>query len=82
MRTIMKSIQPGGKAGMWLNPDRPGGEQLNSKVIGQVLKKGDVLRLVGAGGGGWGKSEERDAALVERDRAEGFCNRRMLRRDD
>ena len=63
---------PGGKAGMWLNPDRPDGRRLNSKVIGQVLKKGDVLRLVGAGGGGWGDPRTRDAALAERDRTEGF----------
>ena len=65
--------QPGGKAAMWLNPDRPGGEQLNSKVIGQVLKKGDVLRLVGAGGGGWGDPAKREKALAERDRHEGFA---------
>jgi N-methylhydantoinase B len=64
--------RPGGKAGMWLNPDRPDGRRLNSKVIGQVLKKGDVLRLVGAGGGGWGDPRTRDAALAERDRTEGF----------
>jgi N-methylhydantoinase B/oxoprolinase/acetone carboxylase alpha subunit len=64
--------EPGGKAGMWLNPDRPDGEQLNSKVIGQVLKKGDVLRLVGAGGGGWGDATKREKALAQRDRAEGF----------
>jgi N-methylhydantoinase B len=65
--------QPGGKAGMWLNPDRPDGEQLNSKVIGQVLRKGDVLRLVGAGGGGWGDPVKRDAALAKRDELERFA---------
>jgi N-methylhydantoinase B len=64
--------RPGGKASMWLNPDEGGGKQLNSKVIGQVLKKGDVLRLVGAGGGGWGDATKRKKALTERDRAEGF----------
>ena len=65
---------PGGKAGMWLNPDRSGGEQLSSKVIGQVLKKGDVLRLVSAGGGGWGNPSKRESALADRDRAEGFIS--------
>ena len=58
---------------MWLNPDRPDGEQLNSKVIGQVLRKGDVLRLVGAGGGGWGDPVKRDAALAKRDELERFA---------
>lgn len=58
---------PGGRGGLWLN-----GRPLNSKIIGQVLKKGDVLRLVGAGGGGWGDPAKRDPAFIERDRAEGF----------
>ena len=57
---------------MWLNPDRADGTQLNSKVIGQVLKKGDVLRLVGAGGGGWGDPAKREEVQEARDRQEGF----------
>jgi N-methylhydantoinase B len=64
---------PGGKAGMVLNPDTPRERRLPSKVIGQVLRKGDVLRLMGAGGGGWGDPAKRDPALAERDRIEGFA---------
>ena len=45
---------PGGKAAMQINPGKPNEKRLKSKVIGEVLRKGDVLRLVGAGGGGWG----------------------------
>jgi N-methylhydantoinase B len=64
---------PGGKAAMVLNPGRADEWPLNSKVIGQVLKQGDVLRLIGAGGGGWGDPAERDPALAARDQAEGFA---------
>jgi len=63
---------PGGRAGMTLNPGRTDERPLSSKVIGQVLKRGDVLRLTGAGGGGWGDPDDRDPALLERDRTEGF----------
>jgi N-methylhydantoinase B len=65
--------RPGGSAGMVLNPGTPKEQRLSSKVIGQVLRKGDVLRLVGAGGGGHGDPAGRDPALVERDRVEGFA---------
>ena len=64
---------PGGKAAMILNPGRPEERPLGSKVIGQILRQGDTLRLVGAGGGGWGDPAARDPALVERDRTEGFA---------
>jgi len=63
---------PGGKAAMQINPGKPNEKRLKSKVIGEVLRKGDVLRLVGAGGGGWGDPARRDAVLAKRDRDEGF----------
>jgi N-methylhydantoinase B len=64
---------PGGKGAMMLNPGKPNERRLKSKVIGEVLRKGDVLRLVGAGGGGWGDPKKRDPALAARDRKEGFA---------
>jgi N-methylhydantoinase B len=57
---------------MQINPGKPNEKRLKSKVIGEVLRKGDVLRLVGAGGGGWGDAAKRDATLVARDKDEGF----------
>ena len=64
---------PGGKAAMVLNPDGPRERRLGSKVIGQVLRRGDILRLVGAGGGGWGDPATRDPLLAARDQTEGLA---------
>ena len=64
---------PGGLAALIRNPGRPDEENLRSKMVGIVLKRGDVLRTVGAGGGGWGDPAERDPASIERDRAEGYA---------
>ena len=63
---------PGGKAMLIKNPGTASEENLGSKIVGLLLKRGDVLRAVGAGGGGWGDPAKRDRALVERDRAEGY----------
>ena len=54
------------------NPGTPQEENLGSKIVGLLLKRGDVLRAMGAGGGGWGDPAKRDPALAERDRAEGY----------
>ncbi|MDG2483136.1 MAG: hypothetical protein P8Q36_20050 [Alphaproteobacteria bacterium] len=39
----------------------------------RINQRGDVLRLVGAGGGGWGDPATRDAVLTDRDRVEGYA---------
>ena len=62
----------GGLAALIRNPGTQQEENLKSKMVGLMLKKGDVLRTVGAGGGGWGNPADRDPALVERDRVEGY----------
>jgi len=62
----------GGTAAMVLNPGKANEKRLSSKVIGLVLKEGDVLRLEGAGGGGFGDPGERDPAAIERDKREGY----------
>ena len=63
----------GGLAALIRNPGTEQEENLKSKMVGLMLKKGDVLRTVGAGGGGWGNPADRDPALVERDRVEGYA---------
>lgn len=66
----------GGMAGKvarsMLNPGTAGERHLGSKAIGLSLKKGDVVRLEGAGGGGWGDPRDRAPELVERDVREGY----------
>ncbi len=62
----------GGLAALILNPGSASEENLKSKVVGRLLGKGDVLRLVGAGGGGWGDPSRRDAAAMARDIEEGY----------
>ena len=63
----------GAVAALILNPGKHDEKNLNSKMVGIVLKRGDVLRTVGAGGGGWGNPDERDPAHIERDRSEGYA---------
>lgn len=63
----------GRPAGFVLNPGRPDERRLKSKVYGLALKAGDVLRLEGAGGGGWGDPARRAPALAAEDRAEGLA---------
>lgn len=44
------------------------------------LRKGDILTLVTAGGGGYGSPAERDPRLVERDVREGYLSAGIARR--
>lgn len=63
----------GSEAALIRNPGKAGEQNLKSKMVGVVLERGDVLRTVGAGGGGWGDPNERNADLIERDRIEGYA---------
>ena len=68
-------LQGGGAgrpAGFSLNPGRSDERPLPGKVYGLAMKKGDVLRLEAAGGGGWGAAAERDRALAKEDAEEGL----------
>jgi N-methylhydantoinase B len=47
-------------------------ERLPSKVAGMVIAKGDVFRLVTAGGGGYGDPAKRDAAAIQADLTDGY----------
>ncbi|VTU45650.1 Acetone carboxylase alpha subunit (plasmid) [Variovorax sp. PBL-E5] len=66
----------GGEAGRpasaVLNPGRPDARSLSTKAIGVGLRRGDVVRLESAGGGGWGPASERDPALTARDAGESY----------
>jgi N-methylhydantoinase B len=64
---------PGGPAGITLNPGTADERRWPSKTFGIRVKRGDVLRLQGAGGAGWGNPAEREPELIEADEAEGFA---------
>lgn len=63
---------PGGQARAILNPGTDRETQLGPKTVAMSLRRGDVLRLVSAGGGGWGDPDERDEDRIERDGREGY----------
>jgi N-methylhydantoinase B/oxoprolinase/acetone carboxylase alpha subunit len=53
-----------------------------SKVSGVVLRKGDVVRIESAGGGGYGDPHDRDPELVRRDVRDGFVSPEEAPRGD
>jgi len=63
---------PGGKAAFVMNPGTNHEEKLLARVTARAMHRGDVLRVVGAGGGGWGDPAERSTELAEIDLAEGY----------
>jgi N-methylhydantoinase B len=63
---------PGGKASFVMNPDTNREEIMLARVSALPMHRGDVLRVVGAGGGGWGDPSERSAKLAESDLTEGY----------
>jgi N-methylhydantoinase B len=64
-----------------LNPGTPNERALTSKVAGLRLKKGDLLSVEFAGGGGWGNPHERDVARVREDVARGYVSSNSARDD-
>lgn len=59
--------RPGALAGFTLNPGTPEEQTLPPIVAAHPLRRGDLLRVVTAGGGGVGDPRNRDRARVERD---------------
>lgn len=55
-----------------LNPGRAGERVLPSKAVGLGPRKGDVIRVQSAGGGGWGTAAERDRGSIDRDSRESY----------
>jgi N-methylhydantoinase B len=68
----------GGRAGrsgkILLNPDTPQAREILPTSDGVRLKRGDLLRLMTCGGGGWGDPLSRDPSLVQQDVARGFVS--------
>lgn len=82
-------IQPwgliGGSAGrcgqFLLNPETSKQKVLKSKISNFIMKEGDILRVVTAGGGGFGPAIERDLDLVVKDHLSGKISNKQLRDD-
>jgi N-methylhydantoinase B len=68
----------GGKCGavgrIVFNPGRPDERELPPIAEGQVVRKGDVLRMETGGGGGWGHPHDREAERVLADVRGGFVS--------
>ena len=68
----------GGRAGrpgkILLNPGTPQEREIAPTSDGTTLKRGDLLRLMTCGGGGWGDPFTRDPRFVQQDVARGFVS--------
>jgi N-methylhydantoinase B len=64
-----------------VNPGRPDERQLKPLSDGNVLKNGDVVRIMTSGGGGWGSPIARPAAQVRDDVLDGFVSADSARDD-
>ena len=70
----------GGQAGrpgkILLNPDTSRECEIPPTSDGVKVQRGDLLRLITCGGGGWGDPFTRDPKLVQQDVARGFVSAR------
>jgi N-methylhydantoinase B len=64
-----------------LNPGTDAERTLTSKIAGLRLKRGDLLSVEFAGGGGWGDPHQRDPARVRDDVARGYVSREAAEDD-
>ena len=64
-----------------LNPGTPDERRLPTLADNIALNDGDVIRIVSAGGGGWGPAAERDPEAVARDVRRGYVSVDGARRD-
>lgn len=62
----------GSPAAAAMNPGRPGESRLPARLPHTPMKRGDVVRMRSAGGGGWGDPRDRSPDARARDRAEGY----------
>jgi N-methylhydantoinase B len=72
--------RPGGRSANWLDP-HGANVRLESKVKNRTLGRGDVVRHVLAGGGGYGWPFERDVAAVVEDVRDGKVTVAAARRE-
>jgi N-methylhydantoinase B len=71
---------PGGAARCVINPDSVHARPVGSKETGVPLHHGDVVRFDSQGGGGYGPPDERTAAAIARDVADGKLSPEAARR--
>ncbi len=71
----------GGSGRVIANPGTPQERELEPCSDGNVLKRGDVLRLETGGGGGWGHPFDRPADMVLADVLNGYVSPEAARRD-
>jgi N-methylhydantoinase B len=64
-----------------LNPEGAGERALTSKVAGLRLKRGDLISVEFAGGGGWGDPSRRDVARVRDDVLRDYVSPESARSD-
>lgn len=64
-----------------VNPGRPDERVLKPLSDGNIVKRGDVVRLETGGGGGWGHPYDRETHQVLQDVLGGFVTRESARRD-
>jgi N-methylhydantoinase B len=64
-----------------VNPGRADERALAPMSDGNVIRRGDVLRVYTSGGGGWGSPLDRPAERVRRDVLGGFVSPESVRDD-
>jgi N-methylhydantoinase B len=64
----------GRSGGCWLNPGTAEERYVEGVSDGTVLKPGDILRVMSAGGGGWGHPFDREPERVLADVLDGFVS--------
>ena len=71
----------GGAGSAVVNPGRPDERVLPSLCDGITLTRGDIIRLVTGGGGGWGHPHDRPMEAVLADISDGFVSEAAAERD-
>jgi N-methylhydantoinase B len=71
----------GGSGFITVNPGTADERKLKPMSDGHKLRCGDLIRIVTAGGGGWGSPLERPAGQVHLDVLDGFISAASARRD-
>jgi N-methylhydantoinase B len=77
----VKGGMGGGAGRIVVNPGTPNERELRPMSEGNKLKKGDLVRIMTPGGGGWGSPLERAAEQVRDDVLDGFISAQSATRD-